>query len=117
MYQGAIKRLVIIDMGIGRTLARPTELQTRAFCGTKGYAPPEQELGLRVDLRADLYAVGVILHEMLTGNRGSYTYMTYSGHVGVATLLRALLQRDPAQRPISANATIQRINAMNIVTR
>lgn len=117
MVQASDKKLVIIDMGIGRTLARPTELHTRAFCGTKGYAPPEQELGLRVDLRVDLYAVGVIMHEMLTSNRGSHIYMTYSGHTGVAALIRSLLNRNPALRPASANAVIQTINKMNVATR
>jgi serine/threonine protein kinase len=70
--------VVLGDVGIGRTLLRPTTLQTRAFVGTQGYAAPEQELANHhrtqagVDHRADIYAVGVILHELVTGIRGSY---------------------------------------------
>lgn len=40
-----------------------------AFMGTPGYAPPEQWTGRPVDERADLYALGVVLFEMLTGKR------------------------------------------------
>lgn len=117
LVDAAAKRMVITDMGIGRTLARPTALQTRVFCGTKGYAAPEQELGMRVDLRADLYAVGVILHEMLTKVRGGYASITYLGNVGVLNLLRTLLARNPDFRPASANAVLQTIGRMGIATR
>ena len=37
--------------------------------GTAGYLAPEQVLGEVVDARADLFALGAILHEMLTGRR------------------------------------------------
>ena len=111
------KRVIITDMGIGRTLARPTALHTRAFCGTRGYAPPEQELGLRVDHRVDLYAVGVILHEMLTGVRGGHDHITYSAHSAVASFIRSLLARNPALRPASAAAALETIRHMGIATR
>jgi len=117
LVKTAIKRMVITDMGIGRTLARPTALHTRAFCGTRGYAPPEQELGLRVDHKVDLYAVGVIMHEMLTGVRGAYNYMAYTGHAGVADLLRSLLNRNPALRPASARVVLNTIHLLRVATR
>ncbi len=101
-------QLVLLDMGIGRTLARPTVLQTRAFCGTRGYAAPEQELGGRaggVDHRADLYAVGVILHEMLTGERGAWNQITYA-RGGVEPVLRQLLAFRREHRPASAAAAV-----------
>src|SRR5258708_8002828 len=117
LVRAATKQMVITDMGIGRTLARPTALQTRAFCATKANSPPQQQLGLRVDHTADLYAVGVILHEMLTGIRGAYDSMTYNEHPGVAMLLRSLLNRNPALRPASANAILETIRRMGVATR
>ena len=54
--------------GIGRTLTRPYDLQTRGFVGTQVYASPEQKLQLPVDHRADLYSAGVILYEMAVSN-------------------------------------------------
>jgi serine/threonine protein kinase/tetratricopeptide (TPR) repeat protein len=56
----------LIDFGISRWLdAHPSD---RTVSGTQGYMPPEQERGEPVDGRADQYAVGVTLREMLTGD-------------------------------------------------
>lgn len=64
----------ILDFGIARF--RPVGHETPAgkdgdegFMGTPGYVPPEQWTGKAVDERADLYALGVVLFEMLTGKR------------------------------------------------
>ena len=120
LYRANGKRLTLTDMGIGRTLARPTVLQTRAFCGTRGYAAPEQELassGFGVDHRADLYAVGVILHEMLTRRRGSWDDITYSNDPRVGYLLSRLLVFDRDSRFNSAAETIREIDGFGIATR
>lgn len=63
----------ILDFGIAKLLT-PTDnkaqtLATQAgmFFGTPRYASPEQALGKELDARADIYAIGVILYEALTG--------------------------------------------------
>jgi serine/threonine-protein kinase len=111
------KQMVINDMGIGRTMDRPTTLQTRAFCGTKGYAAPEQELHTGVDQRCDLYAVGVILHEMLTKVRGQWNAITYSANPQVVVLLNRLLAFDRNRRFATAAAAADYITALGIATR
>ena len=62
----------ILDFGIARFrpagAARPAGGDD-AFMGTPGYVAPEQWVGRAVDERADLYALGVVLFEMLTGKR------------------------------------------------
>jgi serine/threonine protein kinase len=100
-------QLVITDMGLGRTLNRATRLQTRAFMGTKFYAAPEQEMGTGgVDHRSDLYAVGVILHELLTGERGAYNRQIYGGDPAIRTIIKQLLMFDKRQRYASAKQVL-----------
>jgi eukaryotic-like serine/threonine-protein kinase len=61
-FEGGVK---ITDFGIAS--ARLTEDQTGVIKGKFGYMSPEQARGERIDRRSDLYALGVILWECLTG--------------------------------------------------
>lgn len=119
-YTRSDHKLVLGDFGIGRTLNRPTVVQTRAFKGTRGYASPEQELGGRlggVDHRTDLYAVGVILHEMLTGKRGGWDAITYRGQPAISAILDGLLAFDRDDRYRSANSAIRAIDGTRLAHR
>ncbi len=57
----------IMDFGIARSLARPGTTAEGAIIGTPEYMSPEQVEGKPADERADIYALGVILFEMVTG--------------------------------------------------
>ena len=60
--------LKVMDFGIARLLGRAKGMtQTGMVVGTPEYMAPEQLLGEDVDARADIYAVGVVLYECLTG--------------------------------------------------
>jgi eukaryotic-like serine/threonine-protein kinase len=62
---GAVK---VMDFGIARALADSSSVtQTAAVIGTAQYLSPEQAKGEPVDARSDVYAVGCVLYEMLTG--------------------------------------------------
>lgn len=65
------RRAVLGDFGLALAAevgtTAPTEPQ--GFVGTPGYTPPEQGLGGAVTPRTDLYAVGMVLYEALTGRR------------------------------------------------
>jgi serine/threonine protein kinase len=63
------KRAVIVDLGVGKSNRQSWRTATGAVVGTPGYMSPEQLVGAKVDRRADLYAVGVVLWEMLTLRR------------------------------------------------
>jgi serine/threonine protein kinase len=65
-YDGDVK---IIDFGIARAANRVVKTQTGILKGKFAYMAPEQARGQPMDHRADVFAIGVILHELITGER------------------------------------------------
>ncbi|MBL9039567.1 MAG: protein kinase [Archangium sp.] len=65
-YEGEVK---IIDFGIAKAANRSQKTQAGILKGKFGYMSPEQVRGLPIDRRSDIFAVGVILYEMLTGEK------------------------------------------------
>ena len=63
-FEGSVK---VIDFGVARALGRITETQTGGRKGKFGYMSPEQARGEDLDLRADIFALGVVLWEAVTG--------------------------------------------------
>jgi serine/threonine protein kinase len=61
---GAVK---ITDFGIARMRTSAVQTQTGMMMGSPKYMSPEQVIGKRADHRADIFSLGVILYEMLTG--------------------------------------------------
>jgi serine/threonine protein kinase len=108
----------IIDLGLAKSLNEPGE-QTAistpgAFAGTPEFASPEQFAGVPVDIRSDLYSLGITLWEMLTGNapfRGTPGEVMHQHQHAplpleeledvpqpVVVLLEVLLEKDPGRR-------------------
>jgi serine/threonine-protein kinase len=56
----------IIDFGLGKSKQQVWKTRTGVVLGSPGYMSPEQALGQSLDQRADLYAIGVILWELIT---------------------------------------------------
>jgi serine/threonine protein kinase len=93
--------------GVGARRTAPTQALTRFgdVIGTPDYMSPEQSIGQAVDARSDLYSVGVMLFEMLTGER------PFAG--GAVTVLRQHVLSEVPELPASIAASIDpRIGAV-----
>ena len=119
----------LTDFGVAKLLDQETT-QSGVMMGTPAYLAPEQLRGLPVDHRADLWALGVTLYEMLTRRRPfdgpSYAAVMHAvlavdpdpvgGEVAVPTavdaLLRHLLRREAGARPESAAQVARAIAAI-----
>ena len=65
-YEGDVK---IIDFGIAKAANRSQKTQAGILKGKFGYMSPEQVRGLPIDRRSDIFALGVIFYELLTGEK------------------------------------------------
>jgi predicted ATPase/tRNA A-37 threonylcarbamoyl transferase component Bud32 len=87
------ERVVVTDFGIARALEREgirdAEMTGEALIGTPGYMAPEQVLGGRVTPATDIYALGVVLFEMLSG------HLPFQGETPMATALLRVSQPPP----------------------
>ncbi|MGH8355808.1 MAG: serine/threonine-protein kinase, partial [Pseudomonas sp.] len=113
---------VLSDFGIAKSLEDRTQFTQAGFAvGTPSYMSPEQARGQQIDGRADLYALGVVLYEILTGKlpyTGSDSLSTALAHLTEPLpelpiahgryqgVLRKLLAKDPAERFANADALI-----------
>jgi eukaryotic-like serine/threonine-protein kinase len=100
----------VVDFGIARVDGTAGTRLTRegAMLGTPAYMAPEQLVGATVDARADIYTVGVMLSEMLTGRHpltGGDAVISRAAEAvppGMRTIIARCLQTDPAARFSSA---------------
>jgi uncharacterized RDD family membrane protein YckC len=99
-------RARIGDFGISKSLEVDSGLsQTGAFLGTPYYASPEQIAAEPLDLRSDLYSVGAMLYELVTGK------VPYAG-TNASQVLAQVLTRDPvpfAQHAAQVPPGLQRV--------
>jgi serine/threonine-protein kinase len=63
----SLGKLKIMDFGLARLADRASVTQTATILGTPAYMSPEQAQGLPVDRRSDLWSLGAVLYEMVTG--------------------------------------------------
>jgi eukaryotic-like serine/threonine-protein kinase len=68
-YDGVIK---LLDFGIAKKLGRANRTEVGMLKGTSGYMSPEQIRGETLDARSDVFSLGIVLHQCLTGVRLFY---------------------------------------------
>ncbi len=122
----------VLDFGVAKLTQQATETATGTIFGTPTYMSPEQASGEPVDPRSDLYAVGVLAYEMLTGRppfRGSTPMSVLLKHIqeqptplsslvdpplmpALEAFVMQLLAKGPDQRPESATAVVELIDEL-----
>ncbi len=65
-YEGEVK---IIDFGIAKAAGKASKTQAGILKGKFGYMSPEQVRGMPLDRRSDIFSLGIVLYELLTGER------------------------------------------------
>ena len=124
------RSIALIDFGISQTMHTAKvepEGSMREIAGTPYYMSPEQAAGLSSDERTDLYSLGVILYQMLTGDKpyvGTTADEILDQHRNAALpilpselascqpLLNRLLAKEPSQRFGSAREAIEALQQM-----
>ena len=91
-------RIVVMDFGLARSLGETGMTQTGAIVGTLEYMSPEQALGATLDQRSDIFSVGLIFYELLTG------ISPYAADTAIASLMKRT--REEARSASDVDATI-----------
>ncbi|WP_439622034.1 protein kinase domain-containing protein [Gemmata sp.] len=133
--EGPSRHVKVLDFGLARAGADgdPADAVTApgAIIGTPAYMSPEQATGEPVDARSDLFSLGVVLYQMLTGRQPFTGKNTPATLTAVAThtptdpaernravppplsaLTMRLLAKAPADRPASAGAVAEALRAI-----
>jgi beta-lactam-binding protein with PASTA domain len=87
-------RVVVTDFGIAR-MGDSALTRTGAMMGTSSYLSPEQAQGRPADERSDLYSLGVVLYEMLTGR------VPFRGETDVAVAMQHVSTAPPNPRTLA----------------
>ncbi len=86
------KELKISDFGIARALSETAMTQTNHIMGSVHYLSPEQAKGIRTDESSDIYSIGIVLFEMLTG------HPPFEGESAVGIAIKHIQEMIPSVR-------------------
>lgn len=123
---------LLSDFGIARAMDSDAALTREGTSiGTPQYMSPEQLRGEKIDGRSDLYSLGVVLYQLLTGDlpyKGTDGWAIGVQHISgdiprlpaalsrLQPLLDAMMAKDPNQRPASGGDVQRRIDALGAIT-
>ena len=121
----------IMDFGLARLLKTDDKIRKEGTEGTPAYISPEQARGLAADGRADIYSLGVLMYEMLTGSvpfKGATAAEVVQKHLterprdprelcpgispGLSRVVTRCLEKDPAARFATAEEVRQAIDGL-----
>ena len=122
--------VLVLDFGIARARAAP-DLTLSGFVGSPHYAAPEQATGQPVDIRADIYSLGVVLYRILSGDlpfQGDTPWAVVNQHIvssppslaercpdlpqPIIHLAQKAMARRPEDRFQTPNEIVQAIDAI-----
>jgi tetratricopeptide (TPR) repeat protein len=120
------------DFGLAVAVELSRLTQSGMMVGTVSYMPPEQAMGGKVTTKADLYSLGAMLYEMVTGRPpfvGDDSVSIIGQHINtppvspawhradlppaLETLIMQLLEKDPQKRPESATMVLQALESID----
>ena len=127
-FEGVVK---LLDFGVAKASQRSVESQSGSIKGKIAYLSPEQCRGEPVDRRSDLYSLGIVLHEMLTGRRLYKRETDFASMLAIATeevpkpslarpelsreldaIVMTAMAKDPAHRYASATEMLEAIETL-----
>ncbi len=85
-------KVKLMDFGIAKNMQTSNKTQTGTFMGSPSYMSPEQIRGSEVDLRSDIFSLGVVFYEVLTGT------LPFSGNTAHDVIMKVI---DGKYQPIS----------------
>ncbi|MCR8921710.1 serine/threonine protein kinase [Dasania sp. GY-MA-18] len=103
-YDGHVR---VVDFGIAGYFAQQSDEQ--AIMGTPAYMAPEQAEGKAVSAQADIYALGVLMHELFYGGQPGQAPAGAAVPKVLAGLVDDCLSREPLLRPKTADEVRQRL--------
>jgi tetratricopeptide (TPR) repeat protein len=131
VWLGADGTAKIGDFGLALAVDLSRLTQPGMMVGTVTYMPPEQAMGGKVTAKVDLYSLGAMLYEMVTGRPpfvGDDSVAIIGQHINtppvsptwhradlppaLETLILQLLEKDPEKRPESATVVLQALEAI-----
>ncbi|MCI0778195.1 MAG: protein kinase, partial [Chloroflexi bacterium] len=124
------------DFGLAVAVERSRLTMAGMLVGTVAYMPPEQALGGEVTPQSDLYSLGCLLYELVTGRPpfvGDNPTAVISQHINTSPvapswqtedcppdleeLIMRLLAKDPGERPESANAALEALERVDATAK
>jgi len=131
IWMGTDGTAKIGDFGLAIAIELSRLTQSGMMVGTYYYMPPEQAMGGEVTAKADLYSLGAMLYEMVTGRPpfpGDDAVAVIGQHINtppvspswhrpdlpspLAALIMRLLEKDPQKRPASATEVLKALEAI-----
>jgi TonB family protein len=105
-------RPMLMDFGVARVQVEGNLTKTGTVLGTPHYLPPEQPLGKPVDARSDIYSLGIMFYEMLSGQ------LPFHDENAVAVLFKhinRMIEKDSVKRPQSAGEVAEVLHALSAI--
>jgi eukaryotic-like serine/threonine-protein kinase len=97
MEEAKTGRILVMDFGLARSMDTKGMTQTGALLGTIEYMSPEQSMGKALDQRSDIFAVGLIFYELLTGRT------PFKADTAMASLLKRNQERAASATELDAS--------------